>query len=232
MPSRKGSSTRNFFIGGADCAAAPSATVESSTAANILRSMVSSSAGKAGAPPEHDLALEDLHDAVEEEPQRGYDDDHGKNEIHLQLEAEGGDERSQALLRGDELGDERADERECERGLEAGEDRGQRGGPGELPEDLATRGDERAHEEELVLLHGLEAHHGVDDHREERDRDRHHDLRLDAEAAPGDEDRREHDLGHDLESDDVGVGHFLEEAHVDHDDAERDRGHAADEKAG
>src|SRR3954464_82448 len=102
--------------------------------------MVPSLTDEAATPPENDLALKVLHDAVEDEAQYGNHHNHGEHQVHLELEAERGDERAEALLGGDELRHQGADQRERERGLEAGEDRGQRGGPGELPENVHARG--------------------------------------------------------------------------------------------
>src|SRR5262245_35392900 len=42
--------------------------------------------------PEHHFPVDVLHDAVQRQPQNGHNDDHGEDEIGLELEAEGNDE--------------------------------------------------------------------------------------------------------------------------------------------
>jgi hypothetical protein len=77
---------------------------------------------------------------------------------------------------------------------------------GHLVEDLQRRRLHGAHQLAGVGGYRLQPDHGVDQHREEGDHHGHHHFRGLAEAEPGDEQRREHDLGRRLEPDDERVG--------------------------
>src|SRR4051812_49379025 len=179
MPSRNGSRIRNFLSGGV-CAAAWNAIAASTRPRTSEKTFpimkCSLLSRKAAMPPEHDFALQVRHQTIHHEAENRYDDDAGEDEIDLELEAESGNERPEPFFRGHEFRHERSDEREGQRSLEPGKNAGERGRPGELPEHLGARGDERAHEEKLVLRDGLQAYDRVDHHREEGDRDRHHYL--------------------------------------------------------
>ena len=68
----------------------------------------------------------------------------------------------------------------------------------------ARRRLERAREIDQVGIDGADRGQHVDHHREEHDQDRDQDFRIDREAHPQDEQRRERHLGRDLQRQDIG----------------------------
>ena len=109
--------------------------------------------------------------------------------------------------------------------LEAGEDVGERLRQADLDEQAPGPGAGRAGEVHHVRVERLEARDAADHDREEAQQKDQQQLRQEAEAEPDDEERRDRDLGHDLQEHDQGIDRPLEEARVGDQQRQRDADH-------
>jgi hypothetical protein len=170
---------------------------------------------------------------VQRHADRGEQPEDREHARRVELEHQLAHQVAEAGLGADELGGDRTQQRQHDRGLHAGKNEGRRArqpDPAELGPGAAL---ERAHQSDAVRVDRAQADHDVDQHREDRDDHRDDDLRLDAEADPDHHQRRERDLGHGLQGEQVRVQHQLDRARQrdrrTQRDAERDAEHVADQ---
>ncbi len=90
-----------------------------------------------------------------------------------------------------------------------------------MPENLQRGRAHGAREIDRFRRRGAKANDGVDDDREERDRERDQDLRRHAGAEPDDQDRRDRRLGNGLEGDQQRINRHFHRPRIDDQRAER-----------
>ncbi len=171
------------------------------------------------------------HRAVEHDADEGEQHDRIEHHRSVGLAFTEGDEIAKAGIAADELADGDADDRQRGADAQPRHQRRHRGRHLDLPEDLQPAHAVGTRQVDQVAVHRLHRLQHVHQDREEHHQDGHDQLGPGVVAEPHDEQRRKGNLGRDLQPENIGRQHLLDEhrhaEHVAHAGSEQ----AADHKA-
>ena len=153
--------------------------------------------------PAHQALLDPADRAVEDERERGQDEDPGHHRVDVERALGLQDQVADAARRAEVLADDGADEGEADARVQRAEDPAGRARQVDVAQQLALRRAEHARVGEHHRADLLDALVDVEEDDEEDQRHAERDLAGDAEAEPDREDRRQDDARHAVERLDV-----------------------------